>query len=154
MKAILKKYKKIILFLLIIVVLSRIIVATHYVSVRSSSKQWRVVCHKGLTGNPHHVWDGTLYFYGASAPDEVSVKRTIDGVKDTTYITCEKFGFLDRTSGTDVNLNRIFLNVLALSFPSGAGYSFLSEAEKPQSLTLEINWKENGEQKSEIVNLN
>jgi hypothetical protein len=81
------QHKKILFCLLVFFILSRVVVATHYISKRDSSGHWRLECHQALTGNPHYVWEGNTYYYGLNSPKEIYVKATVDGWVDETKST-------------------------------------------------------------------
>lgn len=146
-----KKHRKGCLYLLIFIVLTRILLATHYVGAWSSNGQWKVMCHQALPDNPHHFWDGWLYFYGVKAPEKIYVKRTIDGWSDEEYMECENEGFWDDHTGDYENFDLIFFNLIAPSLPARGSYSFLDLSDRPDSGKIEIKWEEDGEMKYAVV---
>lgn len=150
-KKIIKTHQTKLIVLLILFILSRILIGMHYISEKDSSGHWKMVCHQGLIDNPDHVWDGDVYYYGLYAPKTIYVKRSIDGWTDDEYMEVKKYGFWNPTGGDYVNIDRIFLNTLAPSLPSFAGYSFLAESDRPEYIKIEIKWKEGGEMKYTVI---
>lgn len=148
MKRFITIHKKLLILLLILFVVLGILANTFSVSKKDSSGHWKIVCHQALTGNPHHSWEGYLYYYGMHAPKEVYVKRVINGQmdeEDKEFIACEKFTFWDPHSGDGENGNRIFFKAIAPSLPSAAGYCVFVEGDKPETMELDIEWKEGKE---------
>ncbi|MGN0466393.1 MAG: hypothetical protein ACI4F9_08625 [Lachnospiraceae bacterium] len=150
-KKFIKKHQKKLVILLIIFILSRILIGTHYISKRDSSGAWKMVCHQGLTDNPEHIWELDIYYYGLHAPEKIYVKTSIDGWTDDEYMDVGNYGFWDSTDGDEINVERIFLNIIAPSFPSFAGYSLLTDLDKPKSIKLEIKWKEGNDTKYTVI---
>lgn len=85
------------------------------------------------------------------APEKIYVKTSIDGWTDDEYMDVGNYGFWDSTDGDEINVERIFLNIIAPSFPSFAGYSLLADLDKPKSIKLEIKWKEGNDTKYTVI---
>lgn len=150
-KKIWRNHRKTIVILLLLFILSRIFLATHYVAKSNFLGHWKVVYHKDWIDNPCHEWEGTIYYYGWKSPDKVYIKTHIDGRSDDDYEETDGYVFWDHHTDDYGNIDRILLNVMAPSLPSFAAYSFLDMGDRLKKMSVDIKWERDGKTYYETV---
>lgn len=150
-KKIWRNHRKTIVILLLLFILSRIVLVTHYVAKSNFLGHWKVVYHKGFVNVPKYGWEGTIYYYGWKAPDKVYIKRHVNDWNDDDYWEIDGYVFLDHSTGDYENIDRILLNVMAPSLPSFAAYSFLDMGDRLKKMSIDIKWERDGKTYYETV---